>query len=100
MTMFESTQYAQVYYNELEHELAFTLILKCVERSRPEIAADLNQPGEPGEAPEFELVQVPTFGICISDVLSKYLFRSIVGPEIAKELYENAIQEAIESGDF
>ena len=95
-SLFESTQSVGVLANDSYYELVFTLVLRCTSQSIREIPASLTSPGEPGDAPEFEPEEFAIGGI----LFLWRDFRAIVGEKIADELYENAVQEAIESGDF
>lgn len=97
---FQSTQYAQVYHNELEHELTVIFDLKCISRTKPATCDG------PAEEPRFEMCAP----IMLEDDSLTSVHQSspvtwaqlcvILSQEIAQELYNKAVAEAEESGDF
>lgn len=100
---FEATVSVEVVTEDNSHELIFSITLDCIAPSIAEIPASLSGPGEPEAAPEFEVKGVFLWDETIqygNRILSITMFRLIVGPEIADELSESAMQQAVESGDF
>ena len=103
MSTFESTQSVEVVTADHSHELSFIFELECTNPSTREIPASLSQPGEPGEAPEFELsqVRIDTNELLLDfGYLQNGIFYALVGEEIAEALIARATTEAIESGEF
>ena len=107
MSTFESTQSVQVNLydktNTWNHELEVMIELMCTAPSAQEIPASLSQPGEPGEAPEFELETIALYTdemIPSSEAIPEIIFRRFVGTEIVEALIARATTEAIESGEF
>lgn len=103
MNFFEAQVSVEVVTEGNSHELFFNITLECTAFSREAIEPCLASAGEPSEGPEFEIDRIYIVtGTMVHEFgsISESIFNAIVGPEIAKEMLSDAIQQAIDSGDF
>lgn len=97
----ESSQYVEVVSGDGYNETEFLFALTCVARA---VLGSLSSPPEDcyeQEDPEFELDSVHVRGTDGNPTSMSYqLLEAFVGKETAQKLMEDAVTEAIESGDF
>lgn len=98
----ESSQYAEVISGDDGKETEFQITVNCVTRSDPGCHYRSNgDPGDPPEAAEFELDSVHVLDDDGNPVpLTYQILEAVVGKELAQKMHDNAMIEAMESGDF
>lgn len=108
---FDSTQSVEIVSSENSHELEMTFEMRCTVGSFSGCFNPMTGYGEPPSGPEFEVesvtIQVPKVnykgevtGYADPLTLTWEQFTAIVGNDIADELFEDACEQAADSGDF
>lgn len=109
-TVFESRQAVEITDDDRYNETVFSIGLKCVASSYAG-CFDPSVAGEPPSGPEFEVTTIqvlaeavkqevgPASQFSVLDLEPKQ-FEALVGEEIAHNLYDRAMEEAAESGEF
>ena len=109
-TDYESKQSVEITSGDGYNETVFSIGLKCTASSYAG-SFDPSVAGEPPSGPEFEVTTIqvmaprvnrgsPTGALDFVLDLNWDQFVAVVGEEIAQNLYERAIDEAAESGEF
>lgn len=97
----ESSQCVEVVKGDDTLEIEYQLSLDCSNRGTPAQLYGRPEDCYEAEAPEFELGTVHVLdGGGKLWPLTEYQFYAVVGQEIADKMVEDAITEAIESGEF
>lgn len=109
-TAFESRQSVEITSEDGYNETVFSIGLKCTASSYAG-CLDPSVAGEPPSGPEFEVTTIqvlseavkreagPASQFSVLDLEPKQ-FEALVGEEIAQNLYDRAMEEAAESGEF
>jgi len=109
-TAYESRQSVEITSGDGYNETVFSIGLKCTASSYAG-CFDPRVAGEPPSGPEFEVTTIqvladavkhkagPIMQFSVLDLEPKQ-FEALVGEEIANYLYERAMEEAAESGEF
>jgi hypothetical protein len=98
----ESSQYAVVFSEDDGKETEFQLTVNCVTLGYHGCRYLSNgDPGDPPEAAEFELDSVHVLDDDGNPIpLTYQILEAVVSKELAQKMYDNAVTEALESGDF
>jgi hypothetical protein len=92
-----------VYSDDLEIEVTFDIGLRCTLRSSPGYFNPIYG-GEPPSGPEFDITTievVPQAPMVKCNITFTYnQFYALLGPEIAENLIDRALDEAYDSGGF
>lgn len=109
-TTYESRQSVEITSGDGYNETVFSIGLKCTASSFAG-CFDPSVAGEPPSGPEFEITTIQVLGDAVKyevgsnakfslmDLEPKQ-FEALVGAEIANYLYDRAMEEAAESGEF
>lgn len=97
----ESNQYVEVISGDDGKETEFQVTVNCVSRGDPGRMSGPPEDCYPSEAAEFELNSVVVMDDDGNPINMTYqLLEAFVGKELAQKMHDNAVTEAIESGDF
>ena len=109
-TVFESRQSVEITSGDGYNETVFSIVLRCTASSYAG-CFDPSVAGDPPSDPEFEITTIQVLvprvnrgsSLNVFDPameINPQQFEALVGEEIAEHLYERAILEAAESGEF
>ena len=97
----ESSQHVEVISGDDGKETEFQLTVNCVSRGDPGQYYGPAESCYESEAAEFELDSVQVIDDDGNPVALTYqILEAVVGKELAQKMHDNAVTEAIESGDF